>query len=148
MIICYTINTNQKTGYGKIPHYNWYDTPSILREICNLVQQYTHEIYDYVLVHIYPNGNSGINWHFDSEAMNTPIASVSLGASRKFRLRERNKTTGWDFEYVLNNGDLIWMHGSNPITGRLSCQQVYMHTVPIERKVKEARINLTFRQYE
>ena len=133
--------------YNDIPNYNWKDAPDIIKEICKLIEQYTKEKYDYVLVHIYPSGNASINWHSDSEAIDSSIASVSLGATRKFRFKKIGRKEGWDSELYLNNGDLVWMHGPDPITDRLSCQRVYLHTVPVEKKVKGPRINLTFRQY-
>ena len=141
-------NSDDIFEYGKIPTYRWSDAPGIIHEICKLSEQYTKENYDYVLVHIYPNGTAGINWHNDSEAMNSSIASISLGATRKFRLKKIGRKTGWDTELYLNDGDMIWMHGPDPITGRLSCQEIYLHTVPVEKKVEGPRINLTFRQYE
>ena len=138
----------RNNNYGKIPHYEWSDAPSILYELCNMVEDYTKEKYDYVLVHIYINGKSSIGYHNDSEALNSSIASVSLGATRKFRFKKITRSGGWDTELELHDGDLVWMHGPDPLTGRPSCQREYFHTVPIERKVKEPRINLTFRQYE
>ena len=134
--------------YGKVPIYNWENAPTILHEICKIIENYTQENYDYVLVHIYPSGDAGINWHNDTEAMNSSIASVSLGATRKFRLKKIGRKSGWDQEFYLNDGDLIWMHGPDSKTGRLSCQQIYYHTVPVEKKIKNPRINLTFRQYQ
>jgi len=135
-------------GYGRVPTYNWEDGPSILHEICKIVENFTKEKYDYVLVHIYPSGSAGINWHNDKEAMNSSISSVSLGATRKFRMKKIGRKKGWDREFYLGDGDLIWMHGPNPQTNRISCQQIYYHTVPVEKTVKNPRINLTFRQYE
>lgn len=58
------------------------------------------------------------------------------------------KTSGYDVQYYLNDGDLIVMHGPDSTTGRPSCQQIYKHYVPVEKKVKGPRINLTFRHYE
>jgi alkylated DNA repair dioxygenase AlkB len=135
-------------GYGSIPGYRWNNVPDILIEICKLVEQYTKENYDYVLVHIYPDGESGINWHNDSEGLNSSIASISLGSTRKFRFKKIGRKEGWDTELKLNDGDLVWMHGPDTYTGRPSCQKIYLHTVPIEKTVKTPRINLTFRQYQ
>ena len=134
--------------YKNILYYDWKDSTPILHEICNIVEDFTKESYDYVLVHIYGSGESGINWHNDSEAMNSPIASISLGATRKFRFRKINRKIGWDTEIKLNNGDLVWMHGPNLRTNSISCQNKYYHTIPVEKTIKEPRINLTFRQYE
>ena len=52
-----------------------------------------------------------------------------------------------DWEYSLENGDMIHMKGPDLTTGRPSCQRKYLHTVPVETSVKSPRINLTFRQF-
>ena len=132
--IIHQTKTVTNFSYGKVPIYNWENGPTILHEICKIIENYTKENYDYVFVHIYPSGDSGISWHNDTEAMNSSIASVSLGATRKFRLKKIGRTSGWDQEFYLNDGDLIWMHGPDSKTGRLSCQQIYYHTVPVEKK--------------
>ena len=132
--------------YGKVPSYSWDESPLLLKEICKNVESYTGEKYDYVLVHLYESGEASIQYHNDSEALNSSIASVSLGATRKFRLKHYQRKTGWDAEYHLGNGDLIWMHG--PSGDRLGCQSLYLHSIPVEKTVKEPRINLTFRQFE
>ena len=133
-------------SYGRMAIYKWNDAPIILHEICETVKLYTQTEYDYVLVHIYSSGDSSIAYHSDHEAMGTTIASVSLGATRKFRLRKIGRTKGWDHEILLNDGDLIIMHG--PVGEKPSCQKIYQHSVPVEKKVKGPRINLTFRQYD
>ena len=120
--------------------YPYSELPPIIEEIRILLEKFTNEIYDYVLVHIYEDGKGSINWHSDREAMKTPIASISFGATRKFRLKQKGKTSGYDHEFKLASGDLFMMY-----TG---CQSKYVHSVPIECKVKEPRINLTFRRYE
>ncbi len=114
--------------------------PPVLEDIRTRVELALGEVYDYCLVHIYETGESGIAWHFDSEAINSSIASVSLGATRKFRLKEKGRTKGWDHEFHMKSGDIIVMHRG--------CQSKYLHCVPIETTVKTPRINITFRQYE
>ena len=140
-------NGDKYNEYNRVPNFDWSDSPKLLQEVCNWIEDYTKEQYDYVLVHVYTTGKAAINWHKDSEALDSSIASVSLGATRKFRLRENGKTKGWDYEYSLENGDLIWMHGPNPDKGLLSCQREFYHCVPVESTIKDPRINLTFRQY-
>ena len=138
-------NHNKNIGYDNIPSYDWESLPGIVKEIYNLVSDITKENYDYVLVHIYPDGKSSIGWHNDSEALNSSVVSISLGATRKFRFKTIDRWKGWDYELFLNNGDMLWMHG--PDENGISCQNVYLHTVPVERKVKTPRINLTFRLF-
>ena len=133
--------------YGYITTYPYNEVPNIIKSVRTKIEKYTQQIFDYVLVHIYKAG-SNIAWHNDSEALNSIIASVSLGATRKFRLKEMGKKTGWDYEISLSDGDLIVMWGPNKTNNGIGCQQKYLHTVPVEKKVKDIRINLTFRQLE
>lgn len=92
---------------------------------------------DYCLVHRYGHGAASIMWHNDKEALDSDIFSISFGATRKFRLRSMWQTTGFQKEFLLHSGDLIWM--------KTGCQRKYKHCVPKELKVKAPRINLTFR---
>lgn len=103
--------------------------------------------FDCCFLNYYSDGHDYIGWHNDN-GQSPPIASLSLGATRKFRFRYRNETSrkkwakedgnkGWVHEFDLMNGDLVYMHGK--------CQSKYKHTVPKQLKVKEPRINLTFR---
>jgi len=48
-------------------------------------------------------------------------------------------SAGWEKEFILNGGDLLIM--------KIGCQKEYNHWVPIEKKVLDSRINLTFRKY-
>lgn len=141
-------NADIGSFYQNLKSYWWKDAPDIIHEICKLVEQKTHDEYDYVLVHIYPDGNANIAMHSDSEALGSTIASVSFGAQRKFRMRKIGRTQGWDHEIHLGNGDLFVMKGPDLETGRVSCQKVYQHGIPVEKKVKISRINMTFRQFQ
>jgi hypothetical protein len=123
------------------------DIPFI-QEIREKIELYIGKIFDYVLVHIYESGEGSINYHTDREAMNTTIASISLGATRKFRFKEIGKKTGYDYQLLLKSGDLVLMHPGNENNNFTGCQQKYLHCVPVEKKVKDMRINLTFRQYD
>ena len=133
---------------GYLPTYNYEEVPSCLHEIRTIVEKNSNEIFDFVLIHLYIDGSSNINYHSDSEAKNSEIASVSLGATRKFRLRKIGQTKGWDYEFNLKSGDCIYMHKPSTKNNFIGCQSVYSHCVPKELKVKEPRLNLTFRQYE
>lgn len=147
----YTNNTEGMLGYvyDDMPKYEWEKAPSELLEIRDVVERYIDRPFDYVLCHIYEDGSDYIGWHADREALNTPIASVSLGpreGSRKFRFRKKDATKGWEEEFNLISGDVLIMHG--PTKKLLGCQKVYKHTVPSTKKEIGPRINLTFRQME
>jgi alkylated DNA repair dioxygenase AlkB len=120
-----------------IPTFDWSES-EILQEIKRAIEKEFKTTFDYCLVHVYRNGEDYISWHNDKEALDSDIVSISFGATRKFRFRKIDETNGWDAEYSLKSGDLIYMHSG--------CQRKYKHTVPIEKKVKESRINLTFRK--
>jgi len=140
------IKINAYEGY--LPTYDYEEVPQALHEIRTIVEKNSNEIFDFVLVHLYLSGEANINWHSDSEAKNSEIASISLGATRKFRLRKIGQTKGWDYEFHLKSGDCIYMHKPSIKNNFQGCQSVYQHCVPKELKVLKPRINLTFRQYE
>ena len=80
-----------------------------------------------------------MGWHSDDEIElgDAPtIASLSLGASRRFLLRNK-RDHSFQQTFELNHGSLLIMAGET--------QQYWQHCVPKTRKVTEPRINLTFR---
>lgn len=92
-----------------------------------------------VLINAYRNGQDSMGWHADDEpelGRNPLIASVSLGAARNFRWREKaaHKSAGVE----IRHGSLLLLSGD--------FQQSFQHSVPKTRKETGLRINLTFRQ--
>lgn len=93
------------------------------------------------LANLYRDGNDAMGWHSDNESeLGTApvIASVSLGAARRFKLRARNGDERLDIE--LTHGSLLVMAGAT--------QALYRHALPRTRRPVGARINLTFRFVE
>ena len=92
-----------------------------------------------VLVNLYRDGNDGVGWHADNEAVNgrePTIASVSLGATRRFDLRHReSKET---VKVDLHSGSLLVMSGLS--------QHCWVHQVAKTKQIVGPRINLTFRR--
>jgi len=146
---CYFTDTNldKKLGnpvspyfsYSNLPFFDWTESKTI-QMIKEKVEKKLDTYFDYVLVHIYRSGTDYIGPHSDNEALDTDIASVSFGATRKFRIRRKKETKGYDYEFNLSTGDLFYM--------RNGCQRIYKHFIPIEKKVKNPRINLTFRKLQ
>ena len=68
--------------------------------------------------------------------MNPVIGSINFGATRRFLLRS-NDDHSIKIEFLLKHGTLLIMRGE--------LQHHWQHSVPKEKKVKETRINLTFR---
>lgn len=124
--------------YSGVACYPYAEMPAPLHELLSKVQDITGKRYHYILFHLYVDGKSTIGWHNDKEAFGTTVASLSLGATRKFRFRRLGRQTGYDHQVILRNGDLLEM--------KVGCQEAWEHTVPVESTVKEPRINITFRQ--
>lgn len=95
--------------------------------------------YNAVLCNLYRNGSDSVGLHADAEPeMGPVIASVSLGAERLFRLREKNGKVA--FSKHVAHGSLLIMAGST--------QRNFKHEVPKEPSVVGPRINLTYRHIE
>jgi len=96
-----------------------------------------------VLLNLYRTGQDSMGWHADDEPELGPapvIASVSLGASRNFRLKPRNPqhTAHSPLTLTLNSGSLLLMRGTT--------QQHWVHAVPKTALAVTPRLNLTFRR--
>lgn len=92
-----------------------------------------------VLLNRYRDGRDSMGWHSDDEPELGPapvIASLSLGAERRFLLRLKADKTA-RAEWRLAHGDLLVMRGD--------CQRVAQHALPKTARVAGERINLTFR---
>jgi alkylated DNA repair dioxygenase AlkB len=115
-----------------------WDEQPLLKKAKEYVEKEMGVAFSYVLVNKYSDGKDYIGWHADDEVdMETgaPIASVSLGATRDFKLRHKITKTTYSIELAHNS--LLCMQGA--------CQQNYKHTLPKRLKVKQPRINLTWR---
>jgi alkylated DNA repair dioxygenase AlkB len=92
-----------------------------------------------VLANLYRDGRDAMGWHSDDEASlgaQPAIASLSLGATRRFRFRER-VPQGRTHVLELDHGSLLLMAGDT--------QRRYRHDLPRTRAGCGPRINLTFR---
>jgi alkylated DNA repair dioxygenase AlkB len=116
--------------------------PSVLLPWRARVEQACHGRFNSVLANLYRDGNDSMGWHADDEPElgDEPlIASLSLGATRRFRFRRR-RSPGGSHESLsidLPHGSLLRMAGQT--------QALYQHALPKSRKVTGPRINLTFR---
>ena len=110
-----------------------------LRRLLDRVQALTGHPYNSVLLNLYRDGNDGMGWHADDEpelGRNPVIASVSLGATRRFKLRHRRQRDV-TATLELGHGDVLLMAGTT--------QHTYVHAVPKTARVVGERINLTLR---
>ena len=113
---------------------------STLRDIREKVNGVASEQFNSVLANFYRDGNDKVDWHADDEEVlgQAPvIASVSLGATRKFRIRRKDRSEKAT-DIFLRSGDVLVMRGLT--------QLLWEHEVPRSKKVREPRVNLTFRK--
>ena len=120
--------------------------PAPLQALRNQVEQVCGGRFNSVLANLYRDGRDSMGWHSDDEpelGLIPLIASVSLGATRRFRLRRR-RARGEPVQprdthvIVLEHGSLLRMAGTT--------QRHYRHELPKARAVTGPRLNLTFRQ--
>ncbi|WP_299061768.1 alpha-ketoglutarate-dependent dioxygenase AlkB [uncultured Polaribacter sp.] len=112
-----------------------------LLELKAIVENETKESYNSCLLNLYHSGEEGMAYHSDGEKMlkkNGAIASLSLGAARKFSFKHKENKQRIDI--VLENGSLLVMKSGT--------QTNWLHRLPPTKKVKTPRINLTFRTIE
>ncbi|RXP44577.1 alpha-ketoglutarate-dependent dioxygenase AlkB [Lutibacter sp. HS1-25] len=112
-------------------------TPELL-QLKEIVEQKTGLSFNSCLLNLYHNGNEGMGWHQDNEkelGVNPAIASLSLGATRKFSFKHIQ--TKQKVDLFLEAGTLLLMKGAT--------QEKWMHSLPKTKNVQKPRINLTFR---
>jgi alkylated DNA repair dioxygenase AlkB len=115
----------------------WTDTLTALRE---RLQRVVGAQFNSVLANLYRDERDSMGLHADDERELGPrpvIASLSLGETRRFRLRHRHRKDLKSHSLHLPSGSLLVMRGDT--------QRHWKHEVPKERRACGPRINLTFR---
>ena len=123
--------------YSGIPHEPLPWTAE-LRALRDEVSGATGARYNSVLLNRYRDGEDSVSWHRDDEAelgRDPVIASLSLGATRRFKLR--NLATKETNDLDLTDGSLLLMSGPS--------QREWEHCVPKTKRSVGERVNLTFR---
>ena len=114
--------------------------PAALLPVRERLQRETGIAFNSVLANLYRDGRDRMGWHSDNEpelGRHPTIASLSLGAERRFVLKHRS-VPSLKRTVVLTHGSLLLMAGDT--------QASYRHALPASRRVSEPRINLTFRR--
>lgn len=110
-----------------------------LLEIRARIEALTGAAFNSVLLNLYRDGRDSMGWHSDDEpelGRNPQIASVSLGATRRFRMQHRRRKSE-ALTVDLAHGSLLLMAGQT--------QHHWRHSVPKTAARVGERINLTFR---
>ncbi|XP_063769328.1 DNA oxidative demethylase ALKBH2 [Pseudophryne corroboree] len=122
----------------------WIPVLDLIRE---RVKSATGHLFNFVLINRYKDGNDHIGEHRDDEKElipQSPIASVSFGASRDFVFRHRDSRCASSVRRIepvkveLAHGSLLMMNFPTNV--------YWYHSLPVRRKVIAPRVNLTFRK--
>jgi alkylated DNA repair dioxygenase AlkB len=103
-----------------------------------MVEEFAGVKFNSCLLNLYHNGDEGMGWHSDDEeslGKNNTIASLSLGAERKFLFK--HKQTKQINSFILEHGSLLIMKDAT--------QRNWLHSLPKSKYIVQPRINLTFR---
>ena len=113
-------------------------TPPLL-ELKALAEALAGQPFNSVLLNLYRHGRDSVSWHADNEpglGPNPVIASLSLGAVRRFQLKHRRLPERLALD--LPHGSCLIMAGA--------AQHHWLHQLPKTRAPVGPRINLTFRR--
>ena len=111
-----------------------------MRAVRARIEDLLEREFNAVLLNLYRDGNDAMSWHSDDEAELGPapcVASVSLGATRRFLLRSRADHAR-RFALDLPGGSLLLMEP--PL------QAHWQHALPRTRRPCGPRLNLTWRR--
>lgn len=135
--VCWYGDAGAVYRYASVVHepQAWTDTLADLRA---RVETALGRPFNSVLGNLYRNGQDAMGWHADAETelgACPVIASLSLGAERRFEIRHRHTRERLRME--LAPGSLLVMSGP--------FQEHWQHRVPRQPALAAPRINLTFR---
>ncbi len=115
--------------------------PAELNRLRRQLEHCLQESFNGVLLNHYRDGRDSMGWHADDETELGPapvIASISLGARRRFHFRPRQPARAGGMRLDLEHGSLLLMQGAT--------QQHWRHQLPKTRQAVGPRINATFRR--
>lgn len=112
----------------------------LLQQLRQELEQHTGHRFNAVLLNCYRDGSDSVSWHSDDEkelGTDPVIASLSLGATRRFELRHRQRRELGKYVLDLNHGSLLLMGAG--------LQRHWQHQIPKQPGIAAVRLNLTFR---
>ena len=116
----------------------WSET---LRQLKQEVETASNAEFNSVLLNLYRHGQDSNGWHSDDEPElgdSPTIASLSLGATRRFKLRHKFRKDQPAISLDLPAGSLLLMKSDT--------QKYWQHCIPKTAREVGPRINLTFRK--
>ncbi|MEX0965022.1 MAG: alpha-ketoglutarate-dependent dioxygenase AlkB [Pseudohongiellaceae bacterium] len=136
---CWMGDRSSRYGYSgmRLAPCPWNNT---VRSIRDRVSTFSGLKFNSVLINYYRDGQDSVAWHADDETElgeRAVIASVSLGAERRFQLKQKNVSPPQKYQLALRHGSLLIMSET--------MQQHWLHQLPKVKGLTAARVNLTFR---
>ncbi|MGJ3249217.1 MAG: alpha-ketoglutarate-dependent dioxygenase AlkB family protein [Elainellaceae cyanobacterium] len=126
------------SGSVELTAKEWTDP---LKKLRDKVERATGFTYQVVIGNQYRNGREYIGYHSDNEpslGKSPAIASISLGATRIFKVKRRGKGHK-PISFELTHGSLILM--------KPGCQETCIHALMKTTKPVDVRVNWTFRPW-
>ena len=112
----------------------------LLAAVLSRARDHANEPFNHVLVNRYRDGRDSMGMHADDERELGPapvVATLSLGATRRFVIARRRGAAGDRHTVALASGSLLVMRGA--------CQSEFRHGLPRDAAAAGERISLTFR---
>eukprot|EP01064_Diplonema_japonicum_P013778 TRINITY_DN21321_c0_g1_i1.p1 TRINITY_DN21321_c0_g1~~TRINITY_DN21321_c0_g1_i1.p1 ORF type:complete len:198 (+),score=26.06 TRINITY_DN21321_c0_g1_i1:29-622(+) len=113
-----------------------------IMDMVNEIVQPEHP-FNMCLLNFYSDGSQYCGYHSDDTRQlhpGSPIACLSLGATRKFSLQPTKAYPSSAHSILLDDGDLVVMQGA--------CQTTHKHSIPKMARAKGKRASLTFRCFK
>jgi len=112
-----------------------------LNELLDLINDFFSCDFNGILVNKYKDGSDYVGLHTDDEdnLEDIGIVALSIGAERKFRIRDINN--GKKILDVPTKSYHLLQMGGN-------FQKEFTHEIPVEKKVKDIRFSFTFRKHK
>jgi alkylated DNA repair dioxygenase AlkB len=113
--------------------------PPVVDDVRRRIAETAAQPFNTVLVNLYRSGADSVSWHSDDDYAHgghPAVASLSLGATRRFRIAHKRDAQA-RHALELSSGGLLIMGGRS--------QEEWRHSLPKTTSVVGARINLTFR---
>ncbi|WP_207632677.1 alpha-ketoglutarate-dependent dioxygenase AlkB family protein [Foetidibacter luteolus] len=123
--------------YGGVDGLAWTKPLLIIKD---RVEQVCGMRFNRVLLNYYRDNNDSVAWHSDTlpqDGVHHPIASVSFGETRIFKVRNKLNKSASRIDIALTHGSFLLMGDG--------MQDHYEHHVPKTARKLNGRINLTFR---
>ena len=114
---------------------------SLLAQLRTRAEELAGVDFNSALLNYYRDGRDSVGWHADNEpelGRDPVIASLSLGATRRFEFRRRPPASPNTRTIELQHGSCLVMAGA--------VQHHWQHRLPRSARIDRPRVNITFRR--